>query len=75
MSSTQTITRSPIASRIPGLQALWNATLGSDEILVAILDGKCDRVHPEFANFSWCQWAGLSFPRRWESIREQDIRC
>ncbi len=46
MSSTITVANTTIASRIPGLQDLWDITLGCEDVLIAILDGECDRTHP-----------------------------
>jgi len=49
VSSTLTVANTNIASRISGLQDLWHVTLGHEEILIAILDGECDRTHPNLS--------------------------
>ena len=37
-------------SAIPGLQDLWNETLGHPDVCVAILDGPVDRTHPSLVS-------------------------
>jgi len=34
-----------ITAIIPGLEELWDLTLGNEQIFTAILDGRCDRAH------------------------------
>lgn len=50
---------SNIASVIPGLQELWDITLGNEQILTAILDGECDRSHPSLAGAKLTQLDSL----------------
>ena len=50
---------SNIAAVIPGLQELWDVTLGDEQILTAILDGECDRSHPSLAGAKLTQLDAL----------------
>nr|WP_322745291.1 PatA/PatG family cyanobactin maturation protease [Coleofasciculus sp. LEGE 07081] len=50
---------SNIASVIPGLQELWEVTLGNEQILTAILDGGVDHSHPSLAGAKLTQLDSL----------------
>jgi len=54
-----TAANSDIAFKIPGLEKLWEATLGSEQVLIAILDGKCDRAHPSLTEAKLTQLDSL----------------
>ena len=54
-----TALNSDIAFKIPGLQELWYATSGSQQVLIAILDGKCDRAHPSLTEAKLTQLDSL----------------
>lgn len=54
-----TVANSNIASLIPGLQELWEVTLGNEQILTAILDGGVDRSHPSLAGAKLTQLDSL----------------
>jgi hypothetical protein len=53
------VANSNIASVIPGLQELWDITLGNEQILTTILDGECDRSHPSLAGAKLTQQDSL----------------
>jgi cyanobactin maturation PatA/PatG family protease len=53
------VANSNIAAVIPGLQELWDVTLGNEQILTAILDGECDRSHPSLAGAKLTQLDSL----------------
>jgi subtilisin family serine protease len=56
---------------IPGLQELWNETLGHPDICIAILDGPVDQTHPSLqsARLNWIETLISGSPQQGPAVQ------